>query len=94
MPDGNLPLFPHVFNPPPAIPPCGKRAGRINRARIVALLEAAWAAGDAPIVKCIAMDVSLSEPQVNRHLRALEQRGIVHLRRGPGLRISVEAPRS
>lgn len=93
MPDGNLPLFPHVFNPPAAVPVCGKLAGRINRARIVALLEAAWAAGKSPIPKCIVFDIGLHNSQVYRHLRALEQQGKIWRRR-EGQQTYVEAPRS
>lgn len=93
MPDGNLPLFPHDFNPPPVIPVCGKLAGRVNRARIVALLEAAWAAGESPRAKCIVLDVGLHNSQVYRHLRALEEQGKIRRRR-EGQQTYVEAPRS
>ena len=93
MPDSNLSLFPHVINPQRPFRRGGKHLGPIHRRQIMAMLRNAWGRGETPVPKSLGFDVGIHPAQVCRHLRKLEDAGLL-VRRRAGLMIFVEAPQS
>lgn len=84
MPEQKLPAIIADFNPPSRKRRGGPHLGAKNRVRIAELVRSYWARGLSPVPKQIGFDIDLDPSQVVRHLRALEEQGMVVRRRVPG----------